>query len=218
MDDASDAAEECAVCLDATKDTLECGHPLCRTCAQRWRSKGKETCPVCRRPNLPPAVDDASTLTNRSFLASHHQNDDDEPLSPPPLLRTTRTPHPDGVEYVVPIERWLHHDLLQSGRANVDASFFLKRVTIRTPSRFQYRRTVHGLEVVGRTPYNPWRFLSFTSSFRTSRTTVSIGDTITHVDYAPVLHPLFDDPALRGGTLTVVCHVLERDVRTRLFA
>ena len=67
-------------------------------------------------------------------------------------------------------------------------------------------------------PDNPWRFLSFTSSFRTSRTTVSIGDTITHVDYAPVLHPLFDDPALRGGTLTVVCHVLERDVRTRLFA
>jgi transcription elongation factor Elf1 len=42
---------ECPICLDETtgeKTTLVCGHEFHEECINKWKSRGKYTCPTCR--------------------------------------------------------------------------------------------------------------------------------------------------------------------------
>jgi hypothetical protein len=44
--------EECVICQDdetePLDETLECGHKFHRKCLDKWKNKGKKTCPTCR--------------------------------------------------------------------------------------------------------------------------------------------------------------------------
>ena len=44
----------CAICLNPVRETrqnpaLRCGHVLHSHCIEDWKSRGKQTCPVCRK-------------------------------------------------------------------------------------------------------------------------------------------------------------------------
>ncbi len=45
---------QCAICLNEVRETrhnkpLRCGHLFHSHCLEKWKAKGKQTCPVCRK-------------------------------------------------------------------------------------------------------------------------------------------------------------------------
>lgn len=45
---------QCAICLNDVRETrhnkpIRCGHLFHSHCLEKWKSKGKQTCPVCRK-------------------------------------------------------------------------------------------------------------------------------------------------------------------------
>jgi hypothetical protein len=45
---------QCAICLNEVRETrsnkpIRCGHLFHSNCLEKWKNKGKQTCPVCRK-------------------------------------------------------------------------------------------------------------------------------------------------------------------------